>query len=146
MATYGRGTVTVKAKDIEPAWYVVDADDQVLGRLASRVARVLRGKHRPTYSPHLDLGDRVVVINAAKVKLTGNKRQHMKYFSFSGYPGGAKFRSVDTLMKTDPGQVVTHAIRGMLPKGALGFQLLSKLRVYPGAEHPHVGQNPQPLP
>jgi len=146
MATYGKGTVTVSSKDIEPTWYIVDAEDQVLGRLASRVAKVLRGKHRPTYSPHVDLGDRVIVVNAAKIRLTGNKRQDMKYFSYSGYPGGAKFKSVDTLMKTDPAQVMTHAVRGMLPKGTLGYQLLSKLRVYADDKHPHAGQNPQPLP
>lgn len=146
MATFGKGTVTVSAKSVEPAWYVVDATDQPLGRLASRVARVLRGKHRATYSPHLDLGDRVIVLNAAKVKLTGNKRRDMTYFSFSGYPGGARYTSVDELMNSDPARVIEHAVEGMLPKGALGNQLLTKLRVYADENHPHGGQQPQALP
>ena len=146
MATYGKGTATVSAKDVEPTWYLVDAKDQVLGRLATRVASVLRGKHRPEFTPSLDLGDRVIVINAAHVMLTGSKLQNMTYFSHSGYPGGAKFRSVEKIMRTDPSRVVEHAVRGMLPKGTLGYKLLSKLRVYAGPEHPHLAQNPQPLP
>jgi len=146
MATYGKGTYTVKAKDVEPTWYIVDAEGQVLGRLASRVARVLRGKHRTTYSPPMDLGDRVIVLNASKVRLTGNKRSTMAYFHHTGYPSGARFTSVDTLMETNPEEVIRHAVRGMLPKGTLGYALLDKLRVYAGNEHPHAGQNPQPLP
>jgi len=146
MATYGRGTYTVSGKDIEPTWYIVDAEGQVLGRLASSVAKVLRGKHRPTFSPHLDLGDRVIVLNAAKIRLTGDKLEQKTYFHHSQYPGGAKYVPLKTLMERDPAEVIRMAVWGMLPKGALGRALVNKLRIYAGTEHPHGAQNPQPLP
>jgi large subunit ribosomal protein L13 len=146
MFTYGKGTLTVSGKDIQPTWYVVDATDQVLGRLASRVAKVLRGKHRPTYSPHLDLGDSVIVLNAGKIRLTGDKIEQKMYFSHSGYPGGAKFMPLKVLIEKDPAEVIRMAVHGMLPKSALGRDLIKKLRIYEGAEHPHSGQDPQPLP
>ena len=146
MATYGKGTYTESSKNVEPVWYVVDAENEVLGRLASRIAKVLRGKHRVTYSPHMDLGDSVIVVNAEKVKVTGNKRNSMAYFHYTGYPGGGRIVPFEKMMQKDPTEAVRHAVRGMLPKGALGFSLLGKLRVYAGSEHPHVAQNPQPLP
>ena len=146
MATYGKGTYTVSAKDIVQSWYIIDAEDIVLGRLASNVARVLKGKHRPDYSPHLDLGDRVVVINAAKIKLTGKKIDQKMYFRHTQYPGGGRFTSLSSLMETNPSKFIEFAVQGMLPKGKLGRALCLKLRVYDGADHPHVGQNPEPLP
>ncbi|HDS74674.1 MAG TPA: 50S ribosomal protein L13 [Firmicutes bacterium] len=146
MATYGKGTYTVSGKDIKPSWYVVDAEERVLGRLASQIARVLKGKHRPDYSPHLDLGDRVIVVNAAKLRLTGKKLEQKTYFRHSGYPGGAKFTSLSSLMENDPAKVIEFAVQGMLPKGKLGRELLRKLRVYAGPENPHIAQNPEPLP
>lgn len=145
MATYGKGTYTVSGKDITPSWYIVDAEDVVLGRLASQVASVLKGKHRPDYSPHLDLGDRVIVINAAKMRLTGKKLEQKTYFRHSGYPSGSKFTSLARLMEENPEKVVEYAVQGMLPKGKLGRALLRKLRVYAGPENPHVAQNPEPL-
>ena len=146
MGTYGKGTYTVSGKNLESAWYVVDAEDMVLGRLASRVASVLRGKHRADYTPYMDLGDHVIVVNAAKVVLTGKKLQQKRYFHHTGYPGGGKFEAASDLMKNDPARVITEAVKGMLPKGPLGKQLARKLRVYADANHEHVAQNPQPLP
>lgn len=146
MATFGKGTYTVSGKDIEPSWYIVDAEDRILGRLASQIARVLKGKHRPDYSPHLDLGDRVIVVNAAKLRLTGKKLEQKTYFRHSGYPGAAKFTSLSRLMEENPAKVIEFAVQGMLPKGKLGRELLRKLRVYAGPENPHIAQNPEPLP
>ncbi len=146
MATYGKGTYSVSANDIKQAWYIVDAEDVVLGRLATQVARVLRGKHRPDYSPHLDLGDRVIVTNAAKIRLTGKKLDQKMYFRHTQYPGGARFTSLARLMEDSPEKVIEFAVQGMLPKGSLGRSLLGKLRVYAGSDHPHVGQTPAPLP
>jgi len=138
-------TATVKAKDIKEAWYLVDAEGKPLGRLASEVASVLRGKHRVNYSPHLDLGDHVVVVNAGKVKVTGKKRQQKLYYSYSGYQGGLKVRTFQEVMEKDPTRVIVHAVKGMLPHNRLGRRLLKKLRVYPGPEHPHQAQKPQKL-
>ena len=146
MGTYGKGTYTVSSKRLESSWYVADAENQVLGRLASRVASVLRGKHRADYTPYMDLGDRVVVVNAAKIVLTGKKLEQKRYFHHTGYPGGAKFEAASDLMKNDPTRIFTEAVQGMLPKGPLGKQLLKKLRVYADADHEQVAQNPQPLP
>ncbi len=138
-------TYSVKAGEIQHAWYVVDAKDQVLGRLATRIATVLRGKHKPTYSPHLDVGDYVVVINARDVRLTGRKAQQKEYFRHSGYMGGDRMIPFETMIAKHPERVIERAVRGMLPKGALGRQMAGKLKVYAGSEHPHTAQQPRPL-
>lgn len=138
-------TVFVRPRDVERRWYIADADGAPLGRLAARVAGVLRGKHRPYFAPHQDLGDRVVVINAAKVAVSGNKRSDKLYYRHSGYPGALRSESFEHVIARKPVFPVERAIRGMLPKGPLGRELFRNVRVYPGAEHPHQGQNPQPL-
>lgn len=138
-------THVTKPSEIERRHYVVDAQGQVLGRLASRVASILRGKHKPSYSPHLDVGDFVIVVNAAKIELTGKKLDQKSYFRHSGYPKGAKHVAMKTLMETRPEDVVRRAIRGMLPKTKLGRKMIKKLRVYAGPEHPHQAQKPEPL-
>jgi large subunit ribosomal protein L13 len=138
-------TYAVKAKDIERRWYVVNADGQVLGRLASRIAQILRGKHKPIYSPHLDTGDYVVVINAEKVRLTGRKAETKAYFRHSGYMGGEKFIPFQRMLATHPERVIELAVKGMLPKNALGRRMRKKLKVYAGPSHPHEAQQPEPL-
>ena len=138
-------TYSVSASEIERKWYVVDARDRVLGRLASEVARILRGKHKPTYTPHLDTGDYVVVINAGQVRLTGRKADQKTYFRHSGYMGGEKLVPFRRMMKHHPERVVERAVKGMLPKNKLGRKMFKKLRVYPGPEHPHESQAPEPL-
>lgn len=138
-------TYTPKATEIERKWWVVDADGTPLGRLATEVARVLRGKHKPTYTPHLDVGDHVVVINAEKVVLTGKKADQKTYFRHTGYMGGEKHIPFKRMIATHPERVIELAVRGMLPKNALGRHMRKKLRVYAGSEHPHVGQQPEPL-
>jgi large subunit ribosomal protein L13 len=138
-------TYTPKAHEVQRSWWLVDATDKPLGRLASEVARVLRGKHKPMYTPHLDIGDHVVVINASKVRLTGKKADQKTYFRHSGYMGGGKHTPFRRMIQTHPERVIELAVRGMLPKNTLGRQMRGKLRVYPGAEHPHQGQNPEPL-
>ncbi len=134
-----------KAPEIERRWWVVDAEDVVLGRLASRVAQVLRGKHKPMYTPHLDTGDFVVVVNADKVRLTGTKAENKTYFRHSGYMGGEKHIPVATMLEKHPERVVELAVKGMLPKNNLGRLMRRKLKVYASAEHPHAAQQPQPL-
>lgn len=138
-------TITPKAGEIDHQWWVVDATDKPLGRLATETARILRGKHKPIFTPHLDTGDYVVVLNASKVRLTGNKADQKTYFRHSGYIGGAKLIPFRRMIATHPERVIELAVKGMLPKNALGRELRKKLKVYPGAEHPHQGQNPQPL-
>ncbi len=138
-------TYSVKAGEIERDWYVVDAADQVLGRLATRIATVLRGKHKPIYSTHLDTGDYVVVVNAERVRLTGNKADQKEYFRHSGYMGGERFIPFRRMLDRYPDRVIKLAVKGMLPKNALGRQMLGKLRVYAGPEHPHAPQNPRPF-
>ena len=135
-------TNTVSAKDIKQQWWLLDADNQVLGRFASQVAQILRGKHRPNYAPNLYMGDAVIIVNADKIRLTGNKADSKKYFSHSGYPGGVKFTSYKDLMKNDSDKVVMNAIKGMLPKNRLGSAMIKKLHVYKGAEHNHHAQKP----
>ncbi len=137
-------TFSPNVNEIDRAWHLVDADGLVLGRLASEVARILRGKHQPFYAPHVDTGDHVVVINAAKVIMTSNAEDKFAY-RHSGYPGGLKQRSYADIMLNEPDEIIRRAVRGMLPKNTLGRQQLAKLRVYPGAEHPHAAQDPQPL-
>ena len=138
-------TISCKSDDADKEWFVVDAEDQILGRMASRIAMVLRGKHKATFTPHTDTGDFVIVVNAEKVKLTGNKLSDKMYYHHSGYPGGIKSISAEKLLKRYPERVIYHAVRGMLPKNILGRKLLKKLKVYGGAEHPHQAQKPQPL-
>ena len=138
-------TYSVKAGEIEREWFVVDAADQVLGRLATQVASVLRGKHKPIYSPHLDTGDYVVVINAGRVRLTGNKADQKAYFRHSGYMGGERFIPFRRMLARHPDRVIRLAVKGMLPKNTLGRRMLAKLRVYDGPEHPHAPQRPRPL-
>lgn len=138
-------TKTISAKDVNQQWWLFDASNQVLGRFASEVAQVLRGKHRPDYSPNIYMGDAVIIVNADKIRVTGNKSETKKYFRHSGYPGGVKYASFSELMKNDSDKVVLNAVKGMLPKNKLASQMLKKLKVYRGAEHPHEAQNPTPL-
>lgn len=138
-------TFMANAGNIERKWFVVDAEGQTLGRLAAEVAKVLRGKHKPIFTPHVDTGDYVIVVNAAKVKLTGKKLIQKTYFRHSGYPGGAKFTQAGHMLETRPERVVEMAVRGMLPKNKLGEQMYRKLSVYAGAEHPHQAQKPEEL-
>ena len=126
-------------------WWIVDAADQPLGRIATRIASVLRGKHKPTYTPHLDTGDYVVVVNADKVQLTGSKADQKTYFRHTGYMGHEKFIPFKEMLAKHPERVVELAVKGMLPKGALGRQMRQKLKVYAGSEHPHQAQSPEPL-
>jgi large subunit ribosomal protein L13 len=138
-------TYTVKAGEIQRDWYVVDAKDQILGRLATQIAHVLRGKHKPTFSPHLDLGDYIVVINAAEIRLTGKKTEQKEYFRHSGFMGGERLIPFRRMIERYPERVIRLAVKGMLPKNTLGRHMLKKLKVYPGPEHPHGPQRPQPL-
>lgn len=135
-------TYAVKASEIERTWWVVDAADQTLGRLATRIATLLEGKHKPIYSPHLDTGDHVVVVNAAKVKVTGNKLVQKQYYRHSGYPGGFREESLQAVMARKPEIVIERAVKGMLPQNRLGRAMIKKLKVYPGADHPHQAQAP----
>ena len=138
-------TPNISEKAITREWYVVDATDAVVGRLATRVASVLRGKHKATFTPHLDLGDFVVVLNAEKAKFTGKKETDKKYWSYSGFPGGARAVTPTAQRSEYPERILHAAIKGMLPKGPLGRQMLMKLKVYAGAEHPHAAQQPKPF-
>ena len=133
-----------KSSDTTQQWHLVDAEGKTLGRLASEVARLLRGKHKPAFTPNADLGDFVIVVNAAKVKLTGKRAELKEYFHYTGYPGGATFTKFQELMRRSPERVFEHAIKGMLPHNRLGRQIIKKLKVYGGAEHPHVAQRPVP--
>jgi large subunit ribosomal protein L13 len=137
-------TFSPKAADIQRAWHLVDADGLVLGRLSTEVARLLRGKHRPYFAPHIDTGDHVVVVNAAKVVLTAGKADDKFAYRHSGYPGGLRKTSYAELLDRSPDELVRRAVRGMLPKGTLGRQQLAKLKVYAGPEHPHEAQSPEP--
>ena len=138
-------TYTPKPGDVERTWYVIDATDVVLGRLATHVATLLRGKHKATFAPHVDNGDFVIVINADKVALTGNKRQTKLAYRHSGYPGGLRAVAYSELLATRPERAVEKAVRGMLPKNSLARTQLGKLKVYAGAEHPHAAQQPKPF-
>ena len=138
-------TFTPKPDDVERSWYVIDATDVVLGRLASQAAQLLRGKHKPVFAPHVDAGDYVIIINADKVALTGNKREQKLAYRHSGYPGGLRSVKYSELLETRPERAVEKAIRGMLPKNKLAVQQIAKLKVYAGSEHPHAAQKPQPF-
>jgi len=139
-------TFSMKPADVEKKWLLVDADGVVLGRMAAQIAKILRGKHRPEFTPHVDCGDNVIVINAEKVHLTGNKREDKIYYRHTGYPGGIKSRTAGQILDgKQPEKVVTKAVQRMLPKNILGRKQLTNLRVYAGSEHPHEAQNPEVL-
>ncbi len=138
-------TFSANAATVERTWYVIDANSQVLGRLSSEIARRLRGKHKPQYTPHVDTGDYIVVVNAEMVKVTGRKATDKVYYSHSGYPGGIKSITFEKLLKKAPEQVIEKAVKGMLPKGPLGRAMFRKLKVYAGPEHKHAAQQPQKL-
>jgi len=138
-------TYWTKEEDVERKWFVVDAEGQTLGRLASQIATVLRGKHKPIYNPSVDTGDYVVVVNAEKIHTTGRRMDSKKYYTHSGYVGGLKERTLRQMLETDPDRVIHLAVRGMLPKNALGRKIIKKLKVYAGPEHPHGAQQPEPL-
>jgi large subunit ribosomal protein L13 len=138
-------TYTPKASEIERTWYVVDAEGLTLGRMATEVARILRGKHKPTFAPHIDTGDHVIIVNADKVVLSPGKAEAKQVYRHSGYPGGIRSRTYAQLLDTRPQEAVRRTIRGMIPKNRLGRAQLSKLKVYAGPTHPHAAQKPQPL-
>jgi len=142
MDTQSFKTYSAKPAEVAGTWYVIDAENQVVGRLATKAATLLRGKHKPEFTPHVDMGDYVVIINADKVRFTGNKEAKKEYFSHSGYPGGSKVTTPRLVREKKPAFIVEHAVKGMLPKNRLGRQLLKKLKVYAGAEHPHEAQQP----
>jgi len=136
-------TYTPKPEDIQREWFVIDAKDQTLGRLATQVAQLLRGKHKPIFAPHVDVGDYVIVINADKIRVTGNKLDQKQYYRHSGYPGGLKSRTLRQVLDTFPERVVHSAVRGMLPKNRLGRKTIKKLKIYTGDSHPHQAQQPK---
>lgn len=138
-------TYTPRESEIERRWYVVDATDETLGRLATRIARVLEGKHKPGYAPHMDTGDHVIVLNAARIGVTSDKLESKLYMRHSGYPQGLKQETLGHLLARRPEEVIRRAVKGMLPHNRLGTQMLRKLKVYAGAEHPHQAQKPEPL-
>ena len=138
-------TYSPSATEIERDWYVVDATNLVLGRMSSEVARILRGKHKPTFTPHLDMGDHVIIVNASKVVLTKDKADTKKIYRHSGYPGGIKEETYGSLLDRQPATAIRRTIKGMLPKGRLGRQMITKLKVYGGPDHPHSAQQPKPL-
>jgi large subunit ribosomal protein L13 len=138
-------TYLAKKETVQPKWYLIDAEGKVLGRLAVKAANILRGRHKPTYTPHVDTGDFVIVINAAKVVLTGKKEEHTEYMSFSGYVGGERYRKLADVRVQKPEFIIKQAVKGMLPKNRLAAKMLTKLRVFPGAAHDHEAQNPVKL-
>ncbi len=134
-----------RSQDTPQKWHLVDADGKTLGRLATHVARLLRGKHKPQFTPNADLGDFVVVVNASKIKVTGKRTELKEYFHYTGYPGGATFEKFQDLLQKHPERVFEHAVKGMLPHNRLGRQIIKKMKVYAGPEHPHKAQQPEPL-
>ena len=138
-------TVSAKPAEVQRKWFVIDAEDKILGRLSSEVAKLLLGKHKPIYTPHVDTGDHVIIINADKIKVTGRKRQQKMYYRHTEYPGGLKAENMEDKLEKNPSQVVELAIKRMLPRTKLGRQILSKLNVYAGSEHPHAAQQPELL-
>jgi len=138
-------TQAAKKQDVQKAWFVIDLQDQVLGRAAAQIAHVLRGKHKAIYTPHVDTGDFVIVLNADKVKLTGNKLADKKYYRHTGFPGGIREINAAKLLDTKPEELIKKAVKGMLPKNPLGRQMFKKLKVYAGGEHPHAAQQPKPM-
>ncbi len=138
-------TVSMRAEDVRRSWYVVDAENQTLGRLATAIASRLRGKHKPEFTPHVDTGDFIIVVNADKVHVTGNKETGKIYYRHSGYPGGIKGTSLGRMRETHPERIIEKAVKGMLPRNPLGRAMFKKLKVYAGATHPHSAQQPEPL-
>lgn len=138
-------TFSAKPHEVQRDWYVIDASDKVLGRLASEIAKRLRGKHKPIYTPHVDTGDFIVVVNVEKLRVTGAKAQDKKYFRHSGYPGGIYERNFEKLQQRFPERVLQKAVKGMLPKGPLGYSMIKKLKCYVGSSHPHAAQQPRLL-
>ncbi len=138
-------TFSAKSQDVTHDWFIVDATDKVLGRLATELARRLRGKHKPIYTPHVDTGDFIVVVNVEKLRVTGNKAEDKKYYRHTGYPGGIYETNFKKLQQRFPGRILEKAVKGMLPKGPLGYAMLKKMKCYSGATHPHAAQQPQPL-
>jgi large subunit ribosomal protein L13 len=138
-------TSVAKAKEVTRDWYLVDAENQVLGRIATTIANILRGKNKPTFTPSVDTGDFIIVVNAEKIALTGNKRADKTYYSHSGFPGGIKAITAEKLLDKKPEQLIKHAVKGMLPKNKLAYHMLSKLKIYSGATHPHEAQQPKTL-
>jgi large subunit ribosomal protein L13 len=138
-------TFVAKPLEVQHDWFVIDATDKVLGRVASEVARRLRGKHKPIFTPHVDTGDFIVVVNAAKLRVTGNKELDKKYYRHSGYPGGIYETTFGKMQQKHPGRALEKAVKGMLPKGPLGYAMIKKLKVYAQADHPHTAQQPKPL-
>lgn len=145
MNTLSYKTISAKKESVVKNWWVVDADSRVLGRVASEVAKIIRGKHKPSFTPHIDCGDNVIVINAEKIRMTGDKMNSKEYISHSGYPGGQKRLSPKQMMAKKPERIFEYAVRGMLPKNRLGRQLFKNLHVYIGDQHPHEAQNPKVL-
>ena len=138
-------TMSAKPAEVERAWHIVDAENQIVGRLSSQIASILRGKHKPSFTPHVDCGDFVIVINADKVRFTGDKENGKEYFRHTGYPGGGRVRTPAEVRVKKPTFMVQNAVKGMLPKGVLGRQMITKLKVYAGSEHPHGAQQTTPL-
>jgi large subunit ribosomal protein L13 len=138
-------TYTAKPGSVQQGWYVVNAQDKVLGRLATQIASRLRGKHKPEYTPHVDTGDFVVVVNASKIRVTGRKTERKMYYRHTGYPGGIREMNFEKVRATRPERVLQHAVKGMLPKGPLGYAMLRKLKIYAGDKHPHSAQQPKTL-
>lgn len=138
-------TFSAKPAEVERQWWIVDAEGQTLGRLATRIATILRGKHKPIFTPHIDTGDYVIVVNAEKIEVTGNKLDTIIYYRHSGYPGGLKERTLREQLQKFPERPIEAAVKGMLPKNSLGRNMIKKLKVYAGSEHPHVAQQPQAL-
>ena len=138
-------TISLKKSEISKEWWVVNAEDQILGRLASKIAQILRGKHKPNFTPHMDMGDFVIVVNAEKIKVTGNKEKDKIYFRHTGYPGVVKETSLDLLRRKRPESILMNAVKGMLPHNRLGRSIISNLKVYSGVEHPHAAQTPKNL-
>ncbi|MHB1094430.1 50S ribosomal protein L13 [Thiobacillus sp.] len=138
-------TFSAKTHEVKRDWFVVDADNKVLGRLASEIARRLRGKHKPEFTPHVDTGDYIVVVNAGKMVVTGNKGLDKKYYRHSGYPGGLYETNFNKMQERFPGRALEKAVKGMLPKGPLGYAMIKKMKIYAGADHPHEAQQPQLL-
>ena len=136
-------TYSIKADEIDKDWFVADAENKALGRLASKVAQILKGKHKPTYTPHMDMGDFVVVVNAEKIRVSGNKEMQKTYFSHSGYPGGTKEVDLYTMRRRHPERVIQNAVKGMLPHNRLGRQMMRNLKIYSGPDHPHSSQQPK---
>lgn len=145
MNTQSYKTKSAKKHEVNRKWFLVDAEGEVVGRLASKIAHVLRGKHKPSFTPHVDCGDNIIVVNADKVRFTGNKEDDKKYSSYSGYPGGLKQKTAANMRKDKPEAIIEKAVKGMLPKNKLGAQMFTKLFVYAGGGHPHAAQQPQPF-